>query len=468
MNLDSYKRKRKEAFTPWKREPPYSPDDVRESITLSRKEQSFYLFPQNRVGGSKRPSSEAGVRARRSGPEWSPPPRHLRSRYELGRPLSGEEEIFQCSGTIIESFNTYSIILTTASLLRCSTSRNSIADNVKLQSDTPLPSASLAHISDSITIDPIHLRGTEEKCPRSNSVDLIPGDAVIALGRFYKKPFDIMAATGEFRAFSFLLKCGIGGPLINRYGEVIADLDILENIIPKFPEVLKGVIVEEVVPGSSAESAGIKHNDVIIQFAGKRVHSFLELFENMWNNVGESVELAVIRSSHDSPVQLSMVVEERLINHSLFQLATLGNTMTFQSSYILRVACRRKKRTRQLSVLSDVKVCAILVAPNGEVDTWPENPTELNPIIQYYKEHVVAGKRKVIDGGLFKNKSKSNNVALFCDNGDDDEWIKNLSKQSLLVKLNTKLAAVEKRIEFLKMANNAHTGSVISSSSRGK
>ncbi|KAM3362873.1 agamous-like MADS-box protein AGL81 [Capsicum galapagoense] len=123
------------------------------------------------------------------------------------------------------------------------------------------------------------------------------------------------------------------------------------------------------------------------------------------------------------------------------------------------------KKTRELSVLCDVKVCAILVAPNGEVDTWPENPTELNPIIQSYKEHVVAGKRKVIDGGLFKNKSKSNNVALFCDNGDDDEWIKNLSrdsKQSLLVKLNTKLAAVEKRIEFLKM------GSVISSSSRGK
>lgn len=50
----------------------------------------------------------------------------------LLRSLSGEEEIFQCSGTIIESFNTYSIILTTASLLRCSTSRNSIADNVKV------------------------------------------------------------------------------------------------------------------------------------------------------------------------------------------------------------------------------------------------------------------------------------------------------------------------------------------------
>ncbi|PHU26835.1 hypothetical protein BC332_05167 [Capsicum chinense] len=325
MNLDSYKRKRKEAFTPWKREPPYSPDDVRESITLSRKEQSFYLYPQNRYLDVYTKSAALRVST---------------SVISL-ESYSGEEEIFQCSGTIIESFNTYSIILTTASLLRCSTSRNSIADNVKIQSDTPLPSASLAHISDSITIEPIQLRGTEEKCPHSNSVDLIPGDAVIALGRFYKKPFDITAATGEFSigrcdnddyfdckelfvATCRIIRCGIGGPLINRYGEVIgmcfhdpgaiaflpiniasiwwehykkygqsrrpwlgmevtnlyaADLDILENIIPKFPDVLKGVIVEE-------------------------------LFENMWNNVGESVELAVIRSSYDSPVQLSMVVEE--------------------------------------------------------------------------------------------------------------------------------------------------------------
>ncbi|KAF3634906.1 hypothetical protein FXO37_26255 [Capsicum annuum] len=337
MNLDSYKRKRKDAFTPWKREPPYSPDDVRESITLSRKEQSFYLYPQNRYLDVYTKSAALRVST---------------SVVSL-ESYSGEEEIFQCSGTIIESFNTYSIILTTASLLRCSTSRNSIADNVKaydfhynvatikIQSDTPLPSASLAHISDSITIDPIQLRGTEEKCPHSNSVELIPGDAVIAVGRFYKKPFDITAATGEFSfEFSICLEsqylhlaCAIAFLPINiasiwwehykKYGQsrrpwlgmevtnlYTADLDILENIIPKFPDVLKGVIVEEVVPGSSAESAGIKHNDVIIQFAGKRVHSFLELFENMWNNVGESVELAVIRSSHDSPVQLSMVVEE--------------------------------------------------------------------------------------------------------------------------------------------------------------
>jgi len=79
---------------------------------------------------------------------------------------------------------------------------------VKIQSDTPLPIASLAHLSDSITINPSQLRSTEENSfqlrPHSNSVDLIPGDIVIALGRFYAKPYGITAAPGEFwLVFSF-------------------------------------------------------------------------------------------------------------------------------------------------------------------------------------------------------------------------------------------------------------------------
>ncbi|KAH0770903.1 hypothetical protein KY290_014884 [Solanum tuberosum] len=297
MTFDCFKRKWVEAFTPWKREP-----------------------------------KEAQYR---------------------------EKEIFECSGTIIESVESYSVILTSASLFRCSSSGNSIVDNikvivhlfdgrsfegqiesndlhynvvaVKIQSDTPLPIASLAHLSYSITIDSSQLR-------------------IIALGRFYAKPYDITAAPGEFwLVFSFdfyfiaylivtidrceddfeckellkatcnIMRCGMGGPLINRYGEVIgicfydpgsiaflpiniasiwwehykkyrqshrpwlgmevtnlyaARLRILEIlIISKFPDVLKGVIVEEVPPDSSA---GIKHNDVIIQFGGKRIQSFLE------------------------------------------------------------------------------------------------------------------------------------------------------------------------------------------------
>ncbi|XP_055805318.1 uncharacterized protein LOC129874114 [Solanum dulcamara] len=118
-----------------------------------------------------------------------------------------------------------------------------------------------------------------------------------------------------------------------------------------------------------------------------------------------------------------------------------------------------KKKTRELSILCDIKACAILLGPNGEVDTWPENPSDFNPIIQSYKR-----KEKIedaIDDGFLKKKSKKNN-ALF----SDDQWLNDMmsreSKQSLLVKLNSKLEAVEKRIEFLKMVNCGNGGSTSS------
>ncbi|XP_059286438.1 uncharacterized protein LOC132039900 [Lycium ferocissimum] len=122
-----------------------------------------------------------------------------------------------------------------------------------------------------------------------------------------------------------------------------------------------------------------------------------------------------------------------------------------------------KKKTMELSILCGVKACVVLVDPNGEVDTWPENPTDMNPIIQSYKKSLIDGKKVV--------KSKKN-LDLFCDN-DDDQWLSNMSresKESLLVKLNSKLAAVEKRIEFLKMVNNGHgvVGNVTGLSSGGK
>ncbi|PHU27460.1 hypothetical protein BC332_05792 [Capsicum chinense] len=53
-----------------------------------------------RVGGSKRPSSEAGVRAHRSGPEWSPPPRHLRSRDRYG--LATNSDIYRDAYALIK------------------------------------------------------------------------------------------------------------------------------------------------------------------------------------------------------------------------------------------------------------------------------------------------------------------------------------------------------------------------------
>ncbi|MQM06195.1 hypothetical protein Taro_039017 [Colocasia esculenta] len=67
----------------------------------------------------------------------------------------------------------------------------------------------------------------------------------------------------------------------------------------------------QVMPGSSADSAGILPDDVIIQCGGKAVQSFLEFFEIMWDKSGDPVELVVIRASADNPLCLTMVAVER-------------------------------------------------------------------------------------------------------------------------------------------------------------
>ncbi|KAG5531162.1 hypothetical protein RHGRI_025950 [Rhododendron griersonianum] len=55
-------------------------------------------------------------------------------------------------------------------------------------------------------------------------------------------------------------------------------LGILDKIKQKFPNISKGVLVEEVIEGSPAECSGICSGDVIIQCGDKDVLSFLEDF----------------------------------------------------------------------------------------------------------------------------------------------------------------------------------------------
>ncbi|KAG8655567.1 hypothetical protein MANES_04G051500v8 [Manihot esculenta] len=73
---------------------------------------------------------------------------------------------------------------------------------IQSESDAPLPTACLAHLDDSISVDPNQLYIPEEKpfqlCPHSKSFNLIPGDTLIALGRYFIKPYDVMATIGEF------------------------------------------------------------------------------------------------------------------------------------------------------------------------------------------------------------------------------------------------------------------------------
>ncbi|XP_050215683.1 putative protease Do-like 14 [Mercurialis annua] len=303
---------------------------------------------------------------------------------------SGEEKFFWASGVVIECDHVNGafvcVILTSASPLRLDAYKNCLPGEFKvevilpggdlccgdiiaydqyfnicaieIESTAPLPTANLRCLDDSITFD--------GSSGHSNSFKVFPGDTLVALGRFHDEPFEVMTAPGKFSVESCRLdceellrvncittKCGIGGPMINLYGEVVginfyaqnctpflptnvvckwwehfkscreyvppllgvqvkrlfaAVVDKVEKIVREFPDISNGVIVEEVTPGSPAALAGICPNDVIVELGGKDVRSCLELFEMMWDKAGKRVDLVLLRASNSARLDLSMVV----------------------------------------------------------------------------------------------------------------------------------------------------------------
>lgn len=305
---------------------------------------------------------------------------------------SAAEELNQASGVIISSDDAnIGIVITSAHLIRQPAEGVSAEDKlaadlkvlVKLSDgrsyegeirayDFHYNIAAISFLADSpvLSATPSRIDETLDVIAHnSSSSNLTPGDAVVAVGRYFSPPFEIMAAPGVFsldrcnydckELFMSTCKttrCGDGGPLINLSGDVLgitfyddhftpflpiniaykwwenykrhgrelrrpyvgveamnfyaADLDVIEKVLQKFPNVSKGVSVEQVTPGSPADSAGLRFNDVIFQCGGKAVQSFLEFLEIMWDNVGHHVELVVARPGHATLLPLNITVAE--------------------------------------------------------------------------------------------------------------------------------------------------------------
>lgn len=247
---------------------------------------------------------------------------------------------------------------------------------LNIKSAKPLPTCVIRLLDDSISIDPNEIGEGVSKTypllPHSDSLfHLSPGDLVVAVGRYWDD-HAIMAAPGQFsvdicnldckelfRADCKITKCGVGGPLINRHGEVIginfynelytpflpinvvfkcldyfkahgkfcrprlgmsftnlyvATVNKLETVVRTFPNIVKGIIVENVVGESEAHHAGILKDDIIFQCDGIRIKGVLEFLELIMYNVGKSVELGIARTSTGAQFQLSLFVEETTIN----------------------------------------------------------------------------------------------------------------------------------------------------------
>ncbi|CAL5340071.1 unnamed protein product [Camellia sinensis] len=298
--------------------------------------------------------------------------------------LTGGNALFMGSGTIIDCENVngtyFSTILTSASLLRSSAELEAVPEDIKIdvyisdgklfegrvfaydfhfniafikiESNATLPTASLRLLEDSISIDPNDIPGSDsfQLRPHSNVSKLCPGDIVVAVGRFFDAPYNLMAARGQFSLDCckfdckelFRIRIATGQSkwetcpiapqcfswnvvvcVVSKYGNFCrpwlgmemtnlyaASVDKLERIIQKFPNIVKGVLVEKVIKESPAEHAGICQGDVIVRCSENFVQSILEFYGIIWDKVGKSVEVVVIRERSDALLNLTMVVDE--------------------------------------------------------------------------------------------------------------------------------------------------------------
>lgn len=179
------------------------------------------------------------------------------------------------SGTIIESNDRMSIVLTSANIVRGTQHvvKNDLPDDLKItvyssggesyagdvlaydyhynlaairfQSDTPLSTAKIKLIDDSLSVS---LYPPSVLQPHSNSYKLAPEDRVIVVGRYLYAPYDLMGAPGAyclarsrldckelFLTTCLITGCGDGGPMINYKGEVIGVTFHCSGLTPFMP-----------------------------------------------------------------------------------------------------------------------------------------------------------------------------------------------------------------------------------------
>ena len=73
--------------------------------------------------------------------------------------------------------------------------------------------------------------------------------------------------------------------------------------------------IDSVIPGSSAERAGIRRGDIITSFNGRAVFNMDQLVEEIGNaNVGDTVDIMILREGRDQLLLQATLGENTLNN----------------------------------------------------------------------------------------------------------------------------------------------------------
>ncbi|CAI9767820.1 unnamed protein product [Fraxinus pennsylvanica] len=130
--------------------------------------------------------------------------------------------------------------------------------------------------------------------------------------------------------------------------------------------------------------------------------------------------------------------------HSRTETKTIKNDVlrAKKKAFLTRKECIKKK-TMELSVLCDVKACTVIIGPDGQVETWPENRSDVREVINLYRNGSLNNKRKqqYDDRGCNKKQVLG---------GDKGAKNRALNPEEFLKKLEAKIDQVNKQIQFVK------------------
>ncbi|KAL2540780.1 putative ovule protein [Abeliophyllum distichum] len=134
------------------------------------------------------------------------------------------------------------------------------------------------------------------------------------------------------------------------------------------------------------------------------------------------------------------------------QTDTMSTKKTQKASAIKKSFKTRKesikKKTMELSVLCDVNACAVIIGPDGSIETWPEDRNHVQQVIQQYRNCDRKRKRtQELDHGCDDHCKKKQDVRFFSEGAVKNQGTTN---QELLTVIDAKLAQVRNRIRFLK------------------
>jgi serine protease Do len=74
----------------------------------------------------------------------------------------------------------------------------------------------------------------------------------------------------------------------------------------------KGALVVSVTPGSPAEKAGVKENDIITELNGKEVRSSGDLIKQLLGyKSGDSVQITIVRDKNT--MHMNIILTDKLI-----------------------------------------------------------------------------------------------------------------------------------------------------------